>query len=294
MIKNIFIFLIWLPFSYTVIAEEKPHLDIFNIGFYYPSINAVVSRTDFNIAVDIWIKEFKFAIDIQQTNVRLFDHIEDMKTAFNNRELDLIIAPPLLIVNNFDLKTLRDGFSGTSATGEPYDIVILTRKSSNIESIKHVKNKRLVLPKNDELAKVFLNSLLMPIFHKPYSQVFSSNIFFPKQNQIIHQLFFDKADVGVTFLETFNLMVELNPQIKDKIKTLNRFPIKSPNYCFFHHLFSDPIRKKLISRALELNNHIRSQEILINFNMATITACPVDSLQPFIKLKNKMNSYKSI
>jgi len=294
MIKSIFIFLIWLPFSYTVIAEEKPHLDIFNIGFYYPSINAVVSRTDFDIAVDIWIKEFKFAIDIQQTNVRLFDHIENMKTAFDNRELDLIVAPPLLIATNFDLNTLRDGFAGTSTTGEPYDIVVLTRKDSHIKTIGDVKNKRLVLPENDELAKAFLNSLVIPVFDKPYYQVFSSNLYFLKQNQIIHQLFFDKADVGVAFLETFNLMADLNPQIKDKIKILNQFPIKSPNYCFFHHQFSDAIREQFISRALELNNHIRSQEILINFNMATITACPVDSLQPFIKLKNKMNSYKSI
>jgi len=286
MIKKILL-IMGILCSLSASATEKPFINEFTIGFYFPSINAVVSRTDFHIAIDMWIKEFKYAVNINKTNVKLFDQMEKMKSAFNNGELDLIIAPPLLIVNHLDLNTLSDGFAGTSTTGEPYDIVVLARNDSKISSINDVKDKRLVLPENDELAKVFINSLLVPIYHQPYSQVFRSTLFSAKQNNIIHQLFFDKADVGIAFLETFNLMAELNPQIRDKIKILNSFPINSPNYCFFHYQFPDKIRKHLIARALELNNSIRSKEILSNFKMATITACPVESLTPFITLKKQ-------
>ncbi|MFK5950214.1 MAG: PhnD/SsuA/transferrin family substrate-binding protein, partial [Methylococcales bacterium] len=198
-------------------ANEKPTISELNIGWYFPSINALVSRTDFYVTINLWLDEFNENLNIGKTNVVLFDHIKNMQKAFKRGDLSIIVAPPLLIVENFNLNKLADGFTGTSVTGKPYGMAVLARKNSDIKSLKDVKNKRLALPKNDELAQVFINSLIIPEYHQSYQQVFKSTRYFLKQHSIIHQLFFNKADVGVAYLETFNLMVELNPQIKKEI-----------------------------------------------------------------------------
>jgi len=257
------------------------------MGWYYPTINAMVSRADFHSAVDLWIKEYDHSFKIKHTDVKLYDHIENMRADFDNRKLDMIIAPPLLIVNHFELKTLADGFTGESTTNEPFDIVVLARKASNIKTVSDFKNKRLVITDHDELGKVFLNSLVIPKFNQPYTQVFSSTHSLLKQNAIIHKLFFSEADVGVVYLETFNLMAELNPQIKKQLAIINRFPIKSPNYSYFHYKFPDTLRKQFIKTTLSFNNTLRSKEILNNFRLTSLIECTVESLAPFITLSNK-------
>jgi len=274
--------------SNVLYAEEKPSIAEFTMGWYFPSINAQVSRTDFHVAINFWLEEFSQAVNIEHTEVKMYDRMEDMQTAFNKGELSVIVAPPLLVVEYFDLNTLADGFVGKSITGKPYGMVVLVREDAQITEIKDVKNKRLVLPENDELAKVFLNSLLIPEFHQAYPRVFNSVQELPKQNAIIHQLFFNKADVGVAYLETYNLMVELNPQIKDTVKIFANFPIDSPNYSFFHHKFPEDLRKIFIAQALELNQSPRSQQILNDFRMAALAVCKVESLNPFIRL-NKLD-----
>jgi len=269
------------------LGQESKEIPELTMGWYYPTINAMVSRADFHSAVDLWIKEYDHAFNIKNTNVKLYDHIENMRKDFDNGNLNIIIAPPLLIVNHFKLKTLADGFTGESITNEPFDIVVLARKASNIKTIADFKNKRLVITDHDELGKVFLNSLVIPKFKQPYPQVFSSTQSLLKQNAIVHKLFFAKADVGVVYLETFNLMAELNPQIKKQLAIIDRFPIKSPNYSYFHYTFPDTLRKKFIKTTLSFNNTLRSKEILNNFRLTSLIECTVESLAPFIKLSNK-------
>lgn len=257
------------------------------MGWYFPSINAVVSRTDFQIAIDFWLKEYSESLEIKHAESRLYDRIEEMQTDFANGELSFIVAPPLLIVRYFDLNSLADGFIGTSVTDKPYGIVVLARKDKRIDSIKDLLHKRLILPANDELAKVFLDSLVITQLHQRYNNALGSVQYLQKQNAIIHKLFFNEADVGVAYLETFELMVELNPQIKEKIKILETFPINSPNYSFFHNSFPMQERELAIETALKLHHSTRSQEILNNFRMSTLVKCTVDSLEPFIQLNRK-------
>lgn len=286
------IFLLCLQFLNPVLAKDKLIIPEFSIGWYFPSINNRISRTDFQVAIKFWIDEFSKTHKIEHSTVTLFDHIEKMQSAFNNGELSIIVAPPLLIAKHFDLNLLADGFAGLSATDKPYGMVILARKDKRINQISDIKNSRLVIPKNDALAHVFLDSLVIPQFKQSFSHVFSSVQHLQKQNSIIHQLFFDKADVGVVYLETFNLMAELNPQIKNTIKIIANFPINSPNYSFFHIQFPEQLRKYFIAEIIKLNQSAKSQQIMSDFKMSALIKCPVKSLNPFVRLNKKYNKLK--
>lgn len=261
-------------------------------GWYFPSINNSVSRTDFHIALDIWMQEFTQNLDVEHTEVRLFDSVEEMLFSYNNGELSFILAPPLVLAKYFKLDSLADGFKSINQPGQPGGMAIIARKDKNIWQTSDLKNKRLSMQNNDELADVFLDTLIIPEFDQTYHQVFNSVEYMQKQNAIIHSLFFDQADVGVVHLETFELMNQLNPQIKNKIKILEKFPSHSLYYSFFHYQFPEKQRKIIIKEALNLNNSERAKEIFRNFRMVAIEMCPVESLNPFIRLNNKYNQLK--
>ncbi len=285
---TLFFFMVLVFFNVSL-AKENQTIPELKIGWYFPSINNRVSRTDFQVALEFWFAEFNKSISIQHTETRLFEQIDEMRTAFDNGELNLIIAPPLLLVQHFDPKMLVDGFIGVNKTGKPYGVVILARKDKNIKAITDFKNKRLVMPENDELAKVFLDSLIISQFHQNYQQIFGSIQLHNKQNSIVHSLFFDQADVGVVYLETFHLMGELNPQINETIKIIKTFSTDSPNYSFFHYQYPNDYRKKIIAEILKLNHSVRAQAIFDLFRMASIAECPVQSLEPIIRLNTQYN-----
>ncbi len=293
MIKILFILiLLCLQFPNPVLAKDKLIIPEFSIGWYFPSINNRISRTDFQVAINFWITEFSRTHKIEHSNITLFDHIEKMQSAFNKGQLSIIVAPPLLIAKHFDLSLLADGFASLSTTGKPYGMVVLARKDKHINQISDIKNSRLVILKNDELADEFLDSLVIPQFKQPFTHVFSSVQHLHKQNSIIHQLFFDKADVGVVYLETFNLMAELNPQIKNTIKIIAKFPINSPNYSFFYIQFPEQLRTYFIAEILKLNQSAKSQQIMSDFKLSALIKCPVESLKPFVRLNKKYNKLK--
>ncbi len=281
-------FIIPLVYINPLSAKEKPIIsEIISMGWYYPSINAMISRTDFQIALEFWGQEFNKLTDIGASKSQMFNRMDKMQSAFNKGEINIIVAPPLLIAKFFSPDELANGFVGTSQSGMPYGMIVLVRKDKNIERIADLKAKRLVLPAQDELATVFLDTLIIPEFQQSYPQVFKTVKTMKKQNAIIHTLFFDQADVGVAYLETFNLMIELNPQIKNKLKILKSFPINSPNYSFFRKQYPDNERKIFIAAILKLNDSIRVQQILNNFRMTELVECTVESLIPFIRLKEQ-------
>ncbi|BCG65949.1 MAG: hypothetical protein methR_P3821 [Methyloprofundus sp.] len=291
MIKVLMFLLLTIPYcSATLSANEQDTISKITIGWYFPGINKKVSRTDFQIAINFWMDEFGKPQGIEDINSRLFDSVEKMKIAFNNSELDYIVAPPLLFVKYFDMHKVTKGIIAKNITGKPYGVVVLVRKE--LQNLSELKNKRLVMPDNDELAEVFLETLVIPEFKQSYSQVFSSVNYTQKHNTVVHQLFFNQADVGVTYLESFDLMVELNPQIADKIKILANFPIDSPNYSFFHKKFPEKLRDELIAAMIKLNKSDEATQIFNGFMMESLLECSVESLEPFYQLNERYKQLK--
>lgn len=256
----------------------------FRMGVYYPSIKNLVSRVDFEVAINFWLQEISYSVNFKSTNAKLFDSISGMREAFDKGELDFVLAPPLLLAKYFNRDSLADGFVGTTLDGKSYGTVLLVRGDKRINDLKDLTGKRLLMPERDELAAVFLDTLIIKSHRRHYQQVFSSVQNREKQSAIILDVFFNQADACVVFEETYNLMVELNPQIKDVMKILATFPTKSPNYGFFSREYPKSIRDRVTETVAILNKEVRSQQILTDLRMSSLIKCPIEELLPFDKL----------
>ena len=142
-----------------------------SMGFYGPSINDYVAQKDIEITLKFWIHELTEGTGIEVTGIELYDNIQDLQAAFENREIDMFAAPPLEIVKHFKRENLADGFFGIRERGELNSLLLLAR-SDKITTLQDVKDKRLIIPRDDALAIVFLETLMLKKFRKSYINLF--------------------------------------------------------------------------------------------------------------------------
>ena len=256
-----------------------------NMGYYYNSISDVANRTDIEISLNFWARDLfvteakKQNFIITSTQAFLFDHIEDMKNAFDQGELDLIVAPPLLISRYFEREKLSDGFVGVLEGKKPESLVLIVRSDKNINSVKDLRGKRLGMIENDELADIFLDTLMLKDIKRSYKNIGLSIQQQKKNNHLILDIFFDRIDAGVVYMSSYNVMTELNPEIKSKIKILEELRIKGKNFSYFRHDY--PLTESLTNVAMGFATNPRGKQILEIFSTPEIDYCKVEDLDVF-------------
>lgn len=272
---------------FSVQANEQMLSDVpkrFFMGVYYPSIANLVTRADFQVAINMWLEEFSDPLRLSPTQAILFDDMDSLQQAFVGGELDFIMAPPLLLAQHIDRHLLADGFVGTASDGTEYGMLLITRKDAGVKSLAQMRGKTLIFPKDDVLAMTFLDMLSLKTYRQHFRKVFKEISSKERQSAVVLALFFKQADVGLSNAEVFNLMIELNPQLQERLTILAKFPTKSPNYGYFHRDFPAQMRQAITQKVKELNQQPRSQQVLQTLRMASLVPNTVDNLAVFDSL----------
>ncbi len=258
-----------------------------NMGYFAGSINEQASRADVEVSLNFWAKDL-FAVEattnsftVTSSTAILFDRIEDLKAAFDQGELDLIIAPPLLISRYFKREDLGDGFVAVGEGKKPDRLLLIARTDKNINRIKDLRGKRLVIQENDELAEVFIDTLVLTELKLSYKNIGLSIQYQNKSNRSVLDVFFDKADAAVVYGSSYEIMAELNPSIKNTLRVLAEYPMKGKNFSYFRHDY--PLIKELNAVAMMFNKTPRGNQILNVFRASEIDYCKVNELDIFDK-----------
>jgi hypothetical protein len=190
----------------------------------------------------------------------------------------MVVAPPLLLSIHFDRNLLSDGFVGVNEKNKNDHLVIITNQKEKMAPTGFL-GKRLLLPTNDLLAEVFMQTETIKQYHHSYQRVFRQISKVDTNQRIILDLFFDRADVAVVYQSALNLMAEMNPQISKEITILNSFAIKSRNHGYFHRDYQYQVQLKKV--AHQFTSEIRGQQILEAFQSSDIDTSSVDDLARF-------------
>ncbi len=262
-------------------GEQRPDsfIDHLYIGVYRPSLNFYVDLTDIEISLRYWLREVAGDMGIKRTETYFFENYDDLSRAFSRGEIDLFIAPPLAVVMHFDKDLLAEGFYSKREKNKQEALLLLVR-SEMIDNLGQMTGKRLVLPANDKLAEFFLETITLNTSQKPFVDVFSNIETITKMNRIILSLFFGHADIALVYKSSYELMVEMNPQINSRIKILKSFPVLSKNMGF--------IRKNYLKRTQITENirnfsiHPRGRQIMNVFQCPDVGIVSTDAaLAPF-------------
>ncbi|AEG00482.1 hypothetical protein Metme_2077 [Methylomonas methanica MC09] len=248
-------------------AEEQPAKQgRVNMGLYTKSITEQASISDIEISMNFWVKDAlafeaqKAGIDIQSTGAFLYETMQDMRADFSRGKLDIIVAPPLLISRYFKREEITDGFSGMLEGGKSDSLLLIVRADSHIHSIQDLRGKRITMLEGDELAEMFMDTLFLRSFKKGYKKVVASVQQQVKANRIVLDLYFNKADAGLAYVNSFQVMSELNPDIKNKVKILDTFEVRSKNYSYLRKGY--PLANEMRQIALSFYKSARGKQIL--------------------------------
>lgn len=277
--------------SYTL-AEETINLPHLAMGVYLPGINDELNITDIRVAMDYWVKEITQDMNLFRAHTEFFVDMKDMSQSFNNNQLDVIIAPPLSIVKHFNLNELSNGFVGIRANGLMNSLILLVKNDTEVTGIASLRGKRLLMPLNDELAEVFIDTQTRKFARIGYKQFFKSIEFESKNSRMILDLFFGKADAALVYLRAYDVTQELNPQIKSKTKVLLSYSLRSKDYAFFSKNFGHG--DLILNNIVRFTQNPRGRQLLELFKTDDMVEAKKEDLLPikalyeeYIELKEK-------
>jgi hypothetical protein len=270
--------------SSVAFSEEALTGERFVMGVYYPSFKNLASRVDLEIGVNFWLENVNKTLNLQTANAKFYNDILEMRDAHQNGELDFVWAPPLLLAKHFNQTQLTDGFVGSPANGRDYGAVLLARKDKYSDKFTALKAKRLLVPENDELAKLFIDTITLKSYKRHFNQVFSDIVSKEKSSAIVLDLFFNRGDVGLVYKETYQLMLELNPEIAEQLTEIAMFSAKTPYFGYFSKSYPQQSRDKIIKTVVALNQQPRAQQILNNLRLSNLVYCSIDELVPYLDL----------
>lgn len=273
----------------TVNADDTADKQLrVNMGFYIKSITEQASMSDIEISLNFWVKEAlaveaeKVGINITSTGAFLYESMQEMRGDYDKGKLDIIVGPPLLISRHFKREEITDGFSGMLEGRKPDNLLLVVRTDKNINSIDDLRGKRIAMLEGDELADMYLDTLFLRTFKKSYKKLSSSIQQQAKANRIVLDLYFDKADVGLVYVNSYQVMTELNPDIMNKTKILDSFEVRSKNYSYINKSY--PLANEIRRIALSFYKSPRGKQILDIYKTPELDFLKVEELDIVDKL----------
>ncbi len=270
-------------------ADEK--IQTLHFGYYLPSMNDIDAK-DIKISLEFWAQELATGANYQLKS-HFYNNLNKLKKDLKEEKIDVVSASLLVLAKDFKKGTFQNGFKAVSSNPESQNkLLILARKNSKINSLKDLKNKRILRIKNLDLEALYLNTLLQKSFQKDAKEFFKKNIFVKSYSKAVMQLFFKKADAAIVTEDAFLLASEMNPQIKKQLKVIRDHKINLINGALFRKNVPKHKVKIFTQNALNLHKTARGQQILTVFKADHIIEGKVDDLDKVRILYNQYIALK--
>lgn len=170
-----------------------------------------------------------------------------------------------------------------------FEYYLIVNKSKNFNSLNSLKNSKISILSKSELhtAPIWLDKLLRDEKLASKEKFFSEIIYDYKANNVLLPVFFNKMDAAIISKPAYELLCELNPQIKKQIKIL----LQSDNLIFgvisFDGRNKDAKRKEFMLDVLKtLHEENYGKQLLDLFMVEKIIPYKEEYWQKFMKLYN--------
>jgi ABC-type phosphate/phosphonate transport system substrate-binding protein len=215
------------------------------------------------------------------------DNIPDLLSSMREDRLDTVFANPIDYLKLDHQVNPNHRYTVAYGSSLEQHIYLLTNSSQAITNIKQLKGKRLSIPRNYLLGRMFLEVQLAKAgFTDPEN--FFSIIHEPNStNAAVLDLFFDKADLAVTSDISYTLASELNSQLSHKIDILDSSPPYVPFIIGVNKQAPTGHLAMVDSILSQIDNEPRLKHILSLFSATSVTKVSEEQLQALRKLKQE-------
>jgi ABC-type phosphate/phosphonate transport system substrate-binding protein len=234
--KQIFIFGMALLLTPQICPSEEAPVDSspgniknhINVGYITNAISGV-DPLDAKIALEILVKKIvKNKSQISRAESMIFQNIEAAVQAINSNRIELLTITTTDYISVRDKINADPAYVKSNNDGEVGSKFVLLCKKNKIlgDSLTGLRDKTLVTVKgNNDFVSIMWMDTLLNRQRLPLSRTFFSTIKqVGKNSRPVLQVFFGKADACLVEKEVYEMMIELNPQIKKTMTVLAESP----------------------------------------------------------------------
>lgn len=273
-------------------AEEQEELTI-RIGVSVASF-AKINQNDAKSALKAWaetvVREQKLQV---KPILILYETFEDLKRDFVQNRLDAAS----FTIAEFMLLPLKPNFVYivSTPTGITVRYALVVRQDSGINGINDLSDRRLVTHETVRMFMVrpWLKSIIAD--HVLKKKVLTNLEYTDSPSKAILQVFFRQKDAAIVTVEAFELVCELNPQLKKDMKVIAVSQPLVPA-CFSFNPYSKGKSRQVMEQALsELHTTPGGRQVLNVFQSSKIDKYPYSILDETIQFLAKYgdNAQKS-
>lgn len=176
-----------------------------------------------------------------------YEALEDFKSY---KKMNLVVTYLAFYLENKDsLKEFtKRPFLFNNTADEKNQFYLIVNKDSNINSLKDLKGKTFAGYVGDEGYSLWLDYLTRKNLKKPYKKLIKNELEIQKNQRLILNVYFNKADFSVISKTVYNDMISLNPSIEKRVKILKK---SKPIFFFGLGLFHKNTPKSLVDPFYE-------------------------------------------
>ena len=273
-----------MPMTVANAADDPLASETLRAGFYAKSFPDF-SVEDIEISVKLLSEEIGKEVGIQ-TSVKVYEDIQSMRQDFEKGIINFVVASSILMITQFDKNLFSDGFRFIRWAESPDRFLVLGQHKPNMDGFDSYYAQRLVLAQIDPTCELYLDFLSRSHFNQSYSNSFKLIKREKKAHQLILMLFFNQADVTCVHQNAYEIAIEMNPQLKQKLEVLSQTENVPQGMGLFHKNTPAAFRETVIAQALKLQNSPRGRQLLELFKSEQAIRAGVQDLMTALELYN--------
>jgi ABC-type phosphate/phosphonate transport system substrate-binding protein len=145
--------------------------------------------------------------------------------------------------------------------------LLLTNANRRYTKLGELKDKKLLITMKDEIAAMYLNTLLLKERFGEAKKFFSAVEEKTKPSQAVLSVFFGQADACVTTDVALKTMVELNPQLGKTLNIMASSPELVTTVTVFRRSTNINVQQNTREIGLKLKDNPRGRQVLLLFKI---------------------------
>lgn len=272
-----------LSFPIWVMAIDDPFSEqSLRVGFFSKSFPDFTLE-DIEVSVKMLSEQLGVEVGVE-TKVTIYDDLRTMRKDFEQGRINFVVSSSLSLVTEFDGQLFADGIRLVMSSDSPDQVVVLAQKKSGKSTFKEFIGKRLVMVQFDPMTDLVMEYLSWHNFKQGYQASFIEIPREKKAHQLILKLFFDQADITCVYNNSYQVAVDLNPQLREQLEIIANIDGIPQGAGLFHINTPLSFRTKVIEQALKISSRSRGQQLLQVFKADKVLRATSDDLLPVKKL----------
>jgi hypothetical protein len=246
------------------------------------------SRADAEVSLKVWTEELVRILEVP-AQVRFYDAIPEIRRDLDSDRVNFVIADGLDLLQHFRPDDLTDGFGGRSP--KEGVMLLLARRGAGIRGARDLVGKRVVLLSDNAISELWLETYCLRHFGKSCKQAGLRIANERRSHAMILKLFFGQADVALVRGYSFELALEMNPQIRDHAEVLQEINIYPVALGLFGRRVSPAFREYVIAKVPQLHDQPRGRQLLEVMQTERVGRVPHSLLDP---IRDLVREYETL